>query len=175
MRETLLDPSLALKTDAQEDERPGDPMIWASDTDWQELAVILVKRNICELVEFNEIAEVNGRKMLGDLIGVAKGGNDREHLLPASHHEHQGTQLDQHVISGDMPQLHSSGQWRCLVSENGETLVWSGEDLKYCFYVFEIPKPWRRWMAFAAPVARSCFFRCSTGVVCLSSKVVPMG
>ena len=49
-----------LKTDAQEDERPRDPMTWASLADWQELAVVLVKRNICELVEFSERAEVYG-------------------------------------------------------------------------------------------------------------------
>ena len=62
-----------------------------------------------------------------------------------------------------------------MISENGETLVWSGEDLKCCFYVFKVPQPRRKWMAFAAPVARSCFFPGSTGVVYLCSKVVPMG
>ena len=43
-----------------------------SDADWQELAVVLVNRNTCELIEVNETAEVNGRKVLGGLMGVAK-------------------------------------------------------------------------------------------------------
>ena len=34
-------------------------------------------RNICELIQFDEKAEVNGRKMLGGLMGVAKAGIDR--------------------------------------------------------------------------------------------------
>ena len=62
MRDALVDPSLVLKPNAQEDERPRDPTIWASDADWQELAVALVNGNICELIEFNDIAEVNGRR-----------------------------------------------------------------------------------------------------------------
>ena len=39
--------------------------------------MVLVDRNICELIEFDDIAEVNGRKVLGGLMGVAKAGNDR--------------------------------------------------------------------------------------------------
>ena len=84
-REALLDPSLVLKTDAQEDERPPDPMLWASDADWQELAVVLVKRNICELTELTEIAEVNGRKVRSD--GGGEGWQRSQHWPPASHHE----------------------------------------------------------------------------------------
>ena len=33
------------------------------------------------------------------------------------------------------PSDTTTGQWRCLVVEDGETLVWSGEDLKCCFCV----------------------------------------
>ena len=77
-----------------------------------------------------------------------------------------------------MPQPPTSGQWRCLILEEEEekTLIWSGDDLKCCFYVFEIPKPWRRWMAFAKLVSRSnCFVPGSSGQVYHCSKVVPMG
>ena len=53
--------------------------------------------------------------------------------------------------------------------------MWSGEDLKCCFCVFEIPKPWRTWMTFAKPVNRECFFPGRPGQVCLCSMVVPTG
>ena len=53
VRDALLDLSLVLKPNAQEDERSRDPTIWASDANWQELAVVLV------------------------MMGVAKAGNDR--------------------------------------------------------------------------------------------------
>ena len=62
MREALLDPGLVLKTYVQEHERSHDPMIWASVADWQNLAVVLVDWNTCELIELDEIAKVNGRK-----------------------------------------------------------------------------------------------------------------
>ena len=81
----------------------------------------------------------------------------------------------QNIIASDMPQLPTSGQWRCLILGEEETLVWSGKDLKCRFYVFEIPKPWRRWMAFAKPVNRDYFVPGSSGQVYLCSKVVPMG
>ena len=58
VREALLDPSLVLK------EKPEDPMIWPRMQVGKSLQWVLVNRNICELIEFDEIAEMNGRKVL---------------------------------------------------------------------------------------------------------------
>ena len=120
-------PEPRAEANAQEDERPRDPTIWASDADWQDLAVVLVNRNICELIEFNDIAE--GQRLEG--TGRSDGGRESwqrsQYWPPASHHEHQSAQLGS--------ECH---RWR-HATEDGETLVWSGEDLKCCFYVFEIP------------------------------------
>ena len=69
VRDALLDLS---QPNAQEDERPQDPTIWASEADWQELAVVLVNGGFCEPIEFNDTAEVNGRKVLGGLLGSRK-------------------------------------------------------------------------------------------------------
>ena len=46
-----------LKEAPKEDVRPKDPVIWASFADWQKLAVVLVNRNICELIQFDEMAD----------------------------------------------------------------------------------------------------------------------
>ena len=92
-------------------------MIWASDEDWQ-LAVVLVDRNFCEHIEFDE-AEVNGRKVLGGL-GVAKTSdrNTGQRLIMNINVSNWA----QNVIEGDMPQLLTSGGgvwvWR--------TKLWSG-------------------------------------------------
>ena len=120
------------------------------DSDWREIAVELVTRNICELTDFDVFAEVRGQKVLGSLMGVAKAGNDRVSGPQRLIMKIKVSSCAQVTIAGDIPQLHTSGQWRRLVLEDGETLVWSGEGLKCCFYVFEIPKLWRRWMAFSA-------------------------
>ena len=112
---------------------------------------------------------------LGGLMGVAKAGDDRntgpQHLIMNI----RVSNWAQNIIAGDMPQLPTSGQWRYLILKEEETLIWSGEDLKCCFHVFEIPKPWRRWVAFAKLVSRNCFVPGSSGQVYLCSKVVPMG
>ena len=131
---------------------------------------MLVNRNICELIEFNDIAEVNGRKVLGDLRKLATIATQRPSVSSCTS---SCQQWDQNVIMGDMPQLPTSGQWRCSVLESGVTLVWFGEDLKRCFFnVVEIPKPWPTFVAFTAPEARCLFFPGSMGQDC--SKAVPM-
>ena len=108
VRDALLDPSLVLKPNVQEDERPRDPTIWASDADGQELAVFLVGGNICELIEFNDIADANGRKVLGGLMGVAKAGNDRDTGPQRLIMNIKVSNWAQNVIAGDMPQLPNS-------------------------------------------------------------------
>ena len=105
VRDALLDPGLVLKENTQEDVRPNDPMIWASDADWQELAAVLVNRNICELLEFDDIAEVNGRKVLGGLMGVAKAGNDRNTGPQRLIMNIKVSNWAQNIIAGNMPQL----------------------------------------------------------------------
>ena len=130
VRDALLDPSFVLKPNAEEDECPRDPTIWASDADWQELAVLLVNRNICDLIEFNDKAEVNGQKVLGGLMGVAKAGNDRNTGPQRLIMNIKVSDWAQNVIAGDMPLLPTSGRWPCLILNDGENLVWSGEDLK---------------------------------------------
>ena len=96
-------PEPRAEANAQEDERPRDPTIWASDADWQELAVVLVNRNICELIEFNDIAEVNGWKVLGGLMGVANAGNDRNTGPQRLIMNIKVPNWAQNVIAGDMP------------------------------------------------------------------------
>ena len=112
VRDVLLDLS-------QEDERPRDPTIWTSNADWQELTVKLVNRNICEHIEFNDIAESNDRKVLDGLIEFAKAGSDRNTGPQRLIMNIKVSNWAQNVIAGDMPQLPTSGQWRCLVLEDG--------------------------------------------------------
>ena len=159
VREALLDPSLVRKTNAQENERSQDPMIWATVAAWQNLAAVLVHQNTCELIEFDETPEVNGRKVLSGLTGVAKAGNDRRTVPQRLIMHIKLTSWDQNVVIGDMPQFPTCGRWRCSVLESGVTLVWFGEDLKRCFYVVEIPKPRRTCVAFTAPEGRGLFFQ----------------
>ena len=49
----LAGPTSVLRLDTPESECPHDPLVWASDSDWQEIAVELVNRNFCEPVHID--------------------------------------------------------------------------------------------------------------------------
>ena len=87
VREGLLD-------NAQGNECSQDPMFWASQADWQELAVVLVNQNICELVGSNETVEGNGKVQSGQHLNMNIKLSNRE----------------QNVVMGDMPHLTTSGR-----------------------------------------------------------------
>ena len=74
----MRDPSLGLRLDPPQSERPRNPLVWASDSDWREIAVDLVNRNICEFIDFADIAEVRRQEVLEGLMGVAEADNDRD-------------------------------------------------------------------------------------------------
>ena len=65
--------------------------------------------------------------MLCGLTGVAKAGNDRHTVLQRLIMHIKLSNWDQNVVMGDMPQLPTSGRWRCSVLESGVTLVWFGK------------------------------------------------
>ena len=62
VRDALLDPSLVWRLEPPESERPRTPLLRASDSDWREIAVELMNRNICEVIDFDDIREVLGKK-----------------------------------------------------------------------------------------------------------------
>ena len=76
-------------------------MIWVSDSDWQKLAVVLVNRNIWELID-DEIAEMNGRKEMDDLSWIAKVGNDRNTDSQCFIMNIKVSSLTQSIIVNDM-------------------------------------------------------------------------
>ena len=60
------------------------------------------------------------RHSRGQRPGVAKTGNDRNTSPQRLIMNITAANWAQNVIAGDMPQLPTSGQWRCLVLEDGK-------------------------------------------------------
>ncbi|CAK0819392.1 unnamed protein product, partial [Prorocentrum cordatum] len=58
---------------------------------------------------------------------------------------------------------------------SGEVLLWSSEDLKCCFYAHGLGGAWLPHMAISKPVRRATAGPAGSGVVYVSSAVVPMG
>eukprot|EP00971_Amphidinium_carterae_P099432 1967039-Amphidinium_carterae.1 len=56
------------------------------------------------------------------------------------------------MIAGDLDKLPAASQWHNLVMEEGEVATWSSQDLKCCFYLFELPPCWRPFFVFSKQV-----------------------
>lgn len=56
-------------------------------------------------------------------------------------------------MRADLNTLAGSTAWCQLVlKEEGEVLLWGGDDQKGAFYTWELPASWRPFMTFAWPV-----------------------
>ena len=175
VKECLLHPEFIMKEVADRGPRPRTPRVWASRVIWEKLAGNLVKRGLLEPIEWDDIGEVDGRKILGGCFGVHKAGRATRtgpqrlvmNVIPAN--------WMQWTIEGDMGLLPNSSQWHGLVPRSGEVLTLSAEDLQCAFYVFRLPKVWRRWFAFEMPVPRQVVGLPGAGHIHVTSAVVPMG
>ena len=76
------------------------------------------------------------------------------------------------TIPGDTEQLPYYGQWQGLVLQDGEFVLWSSEDLRSCFYVYELPPAWMAYMAFSRPFPARALGR-EGGGIWLASQVAP--
>ena len=154
VRQALLDPTSVLKAEEDVDCLPPTPRVWASPQKWEQIASVLVSRKILAPIEYEEIAVFKGKKVMGGLFGVHKGGFKRGegpqrlvmNMIPSN--------AIQRVIQGDMHLLPSSEKWRSVALRSGEILAMSSEDLKCCFYVYQLPPSWRAYFALSLPVSR---------------------
>ena len=117
MRDALLDPNVVRRLDPPDSERPRNGLRTQIVGKLSEP----VNRNVCELIDIADIAG-EGAKGARSLMGVAKTGNDRDSGPQRLIMNVKVSSWAQVTIAGDTPQLPTSGQWRCLVLEDGETL-----------------------------------------------------
>eukprot|EP00973_Karenia_brevis_P000639 90691-Karenia_brevis.AAC.1 len=76
--------------------QPRTPQVWADDDTWNQLAGHLVRRGICEPIEYEDISSVNGCKLLGGLMGVSKASHEKGsgpqrlimNVIPSNHVQH---------------------------------------------------------------------------------------
>ena len=66
------------------------------------------------------------------------------------------------------------GEWRHIVLQEGELLLWSSEDITGCFHIFMFPLAWQRWMLLSRPIRPPALGR-KGPPVWLAVGVIPMG
>ena len=79
-------------------------------------------------------------------------------------------------LEGDTGTLPSATSLGSLFLDQEEMLTMSSEDIKCFFYLFQVPGPWKRFLAFGKPVPQELLgddFGGERGF--LVSRVFPMG
>ena len=115
-----------------------------------EFCKLLVSRNICTWVLDDDVLEVGGQKVLNGMFAVGKGS-----FVGDSHVELQRTIMNliptNAVFSqsqGGTSNLPAITQYLSLVLQGDECLRYFQSDMSSAFYLFRIPTPWSRMMAF---------------------------
>ena len=147
-----------------------------NDSEWEQVALILYDRGICELCDISEAFHVNGQAVTIGGFGVEKKGTPGPgqvrvtrvimNMIP--------TNAYQRMLRSDLSTLTPSAHWGGIVIAKGHVLLWSGDDQKGAYYVFRLPHCWRKYMVFSKPV-RGSVFGSPKEFVWLCVRVIPMG
>ena len=120
-----------------------------------QLANGLLARGLVIPLQAHQLIYIDGKLLVNGLMGVTKGKK-----LPLDSAERPGEEIlklimnltatnsVQTIIQGDVKKLPYIGQWRCLLLEDGQVLLWSADDLKGAFYIFRLPECWAPYFAF---------------------------
>ena len=152
------------------------PRVFVDDVDWLELCRGLVSRGICEIYRESEIHHVRGRCLLNGLFSVSKqemvDGVEACRLIMNL----KPTNSNCRSLEGDTCTLPSATCLSSLFLDQDQMLTTSSEDIKCFFYLFQVPRPWRKFLAFGKEVP-GVMLGDSFGDerAYLVSRVLPMG
>eukprot|EP00971_Amphidinium_carterae_P072570 1435245-Amphidinium_carterae.2 len=152
---------------------PRVPSVWCSDSEWGLVAKNLVALGICKVIDYQDIAEIGGRKILNGVFGVRKEDacGNIGHRLIFNLTPSNAVQRD---LLGDIHKLPSHLQWQTISLGQSEVVLWSSEDLKSCFYVYSLPPAWSKYFTVSKPVDGS-FLGLPPGPCYIACRVMPMG
>ena len=136
---------------------PKTGKIMVHDGESLALARLLLDRGLVAPLRREELLFTGGRPLLNRLFGVSEG-----QLLGAEHGTWESRSMLRLIMNltaanellrcmkGDIALLPHFGMRKSLVLVGRETLVWTWEDLKGCFYLFRLPIRWAKVFAFDA-------------------------
>ncbi|CAK0846241.1 unnamed protein product [Prorocentrum cordatum] len=173
----LNDPTVALKPEAEwPNPLPRARVNVISDSDWEALAVHLVKLGIFTVLEPHEVFQVRGAPLLNGLFAVEKKGAPgpgAERVTRLILNMVPGNSLLKPFV-GEASTLAASTGWTTLHLPEGSLLLWSGDDQKGAFFVWRIPRCWHAHMAVGKALRGDLFGRAAPRVF-VASAVISMG
>jgi len=138
---------------------------------------LLEERGIVEWIDLQDVYSDDGGPYLAGMFGVPKAGKFSPagdpllrvimNLKPINR------ALD--IVRGDIGELPMATTWNQLMLDESETVHISQADMSSAFYLFSLPAPWRRFMAFNAPTRGSALGRDANKTYVPACKVLPMG
>ena len=140
------------------------------------IAQELVSRRICRWIDLEEVHVVDGKKLLNGMFGVSKNTTLEDqrpilrvimNLIPSNAVTHQ--------LQGAVDKLPAITAWQSLVLDGEETLAMWQSDMSSAFYLFKIPEPWGKFLAFNIVVDGKTVGFDGCEKVALCSNVIPMG
>ena len=122
----------------------------------------------------------NGTPLLNGAFGVTKGktvwsdeSQAETEVLRLIINLTPSNQL-QRPITGDVKSLPCPAQWCMLELDGTEHLVWSSEDMRCCFYIFNLPPRWLPYFILEKQIEGSGLGRPGE-MLRLAVNVLPMG
>ncbi len=140
------------------------------------LALELVRRGVCEWYPLEDVFEVGNRRLLNGLFGVKKPtqlGDGRPVLRLIMNLVPSNRVLQQ--LMGRVNSLPSIMSWSSIVLEDGQALECFQSYMSSAFYLFSLPRSWRRFLAFNIVVDGEDIGRPSKSKWALTCSVIPMG
>ena len=177
MKEYLLNPQNALEPRPRDERRPRPGKIHIPDNEKIKFANGLLERGLVSVVKCSELIQFADGPLTNGTFGVKKGkqlSDGREVLrwiinLTA-------TNTWSRKLDTDIRGLPYMCQWRHMVLEADEDLAWSWDDMKGCFYLFQLPPGWAPLFTLNWPIApKDIGLECDDEVVYLGLRVLPMG
>ena len=150
LKQRLADPEALLLPHHARGELPAShPRVWATRGVWPQVAKLLLKCDIANVVPCPEVARVDDREVLHGCFGVGKPGFPRGSGPQRFVVNMPVLNAILEVINGDMPMLPMVNSWHMVFLEGNQVCFLSSEDTKCAFYLFKLPRKWYRWLCFS--------------------------
>ena len=153
-------------------------VVRATQDHWDVIAKELVDRGIATVIPEQDVATVNGEKVLNGAFGVVKPNRwvDGKPVLRLIMDFRAANALHR-SLPGSVESLVGPSKWQAICLEPEEVLLASGDDLVSCFYLFAIPYEWSKYFAFRKTVKRKVLGGPGNPEddVYIASRVIPMG
>ncbi len=153
-------------------------VVRATQDHWDVIAKELVDRGIATVIPEEDVATVNGEKVLNGAFGVVKPNRwiDGKPVLRLIMDFRAANALHR-SLPGAVESLVGPAKWQAICLDPGEVMVASGDDLVSCFYLFSIPYEWSKYFAFRKTVKRKVLGGPGNpeDEIYIASRVIPMG